>query len=217
MAEQEAPNKETTEPEGQVEQTKEEETKTAEQKLEETMKQKEEAPKEEGADPDKKEETALEITDDWKPKLPEGMILDEAVFKEAKDLLKEMKLSPDNAQKLTDYQIKIMQDMQETTYRNWQNKIKEWDEGIKNDPEFKDNFDKKKAVADLAYNEFFTADERDYLTKLGVSSYLFRALYKVGLKVAEPQTVPSGTASGQKAKYKDSFEGLTGLFGETKN
>ena len=215
MAEQEILIKETVEPEGQVEQ-KQEETKTPEQKLEETMTKKDEAPKDDGAEPGKKEEPVVEITDDWKPKLPEGVNLDEAAFKDARVLLKEMKLSPDNAQKLTDYQIKIMQDMQETSNRNWQNQIKEWDDSIKNDPEFKDGFEKKKAVADLAYNEFFTAEERDYLTKLGVSSYLFRALYKAGSKIAEPQKIPEGTASGHKQKYTDSFEGLTGLFGENK-
>lgn len=214
MAEQEIVEK--VEPGAGTQDEPKEETKTPEQKLEETMTKKEEAPKEDGADPGKTEEPVAEITDDWKPKLPEGVNLDEAAFKEAKGLLKEMKLSPDNAQKLTDYQIKIMQDMQETSHRNWQNQIKEWDDSIKNDPEFKDGFEKKKAVADLAYNEFFTAEERDYLTKLGVSSYLFRALYKAGSKIAEPQKIPEGTASGQKQKYTDSFEGLTGLFGENK-
>ena len=196
------------------------EVKTPEQKLEETIaKGTEEGTKEPDAkqpdaksDEDKGQESKG-LPDDWTPKLPEGVKLDDGAFAEIRSTLKDMGLSPDNAQKLVDYQLKTMEDARKQSVDNWEKQVKEWETAIKESPDFKDGFEQKQAVAEGAYKEFFTPEEREYLTKSGLASYLFPAMYKIGKKVAEPATVDGKGLPPKRLSGNDPHERLSGLYG----
>jgi len=184
---------------------------TGEEKLESIHAEQPEAKAEEKPE-EKKQDAPAEIGDDWKPALPDGAKVDEGVLTEAKGLFREMKLSPENAQKLVDFQTRQVQASQEAQRAAWESQVKAWEDGVKADPEFKQDFDAKRATAERGFRELFTPEERKYLADTGLSSYLFRAMYRAGVKVAEP----SGEAEGKTGKQQqssDPVERLSGLYG----
>lgn len=193
---------------GQVEETQT--GQTTEEKLAVEFQDKPEEKQEEKA-----EEAPEEIPDDWTPALPEWAKVDDAAISEARGLMKEMGLSKENAQKLVDFQTKQGQSMQEAQVKAWEAQVKAWEDGVKADPEFKQGFDEKRATAERAFKELFSPEERKYLADTGLSSYLFRAMYRAGVKLAEPTGEVEGQ-TGKKQQSGDPVERLSGLFGGTK-
>ena len=187
------------------------EAKSPEEKLTDVLDGKKDTGKpeaEEGADKDGLEAKPELVDDAWEPTLPEGVKLDEGMLQESRELLKG--LPKETAQKLADFQMAQAQKQQEATREAWEKQVKAWEDELKSDPEFKDGFEKKQAVAEKGYRELFTPEEREYLTKSGLSSYLFRAMYKAGQKIAEP----SGEVEGKTGKLPpgDKYERFEKLF-----
>ena len=155
------------------------------------------------------------VGDDWMPELPEGMSVDEEALKEARTLLKEMGLSPDKAQKLAEFQAKQVESIRTKTAEAWEKQVSEWESNVKNDPLFKDDFDAKKAIAEKGFKELFSPEERNWLAETGISSYIFRAMFKAGERIAEPQGELE-SKRGNKPRSSDPYVGLEGMFGSKK-
>ena len=184
-------------------------TQSAEEKMTGVLEGKKDEGKPETKEAAKDESKPDVVDDSWEPTLPEGVKLPEEVLKDSRELLKG--LPKEQAQKLADYQVKQAAKQQEATREAWEKQVKAWEDGVKADPEFKDDFGKKQGIAEKAFKEFFSPEERDYLVKTGISSYLFKAMYKVGLKVAEP----SGEVEGKTGKQPvggDAYDRLAGNF-----
>ena len=167
------------------------------------------------AEEDKPDETEVPIGDDWTPTLPEGTSIDEDTIKEARTLLKEMGLSSDKAQKLAEFQIKQVQAIQAKTAEAWEKQVSDWESAVKKDPMFKDNFEAKKVIAEKGFKELFTPEEREWLSKTGISSYLFRAMFKAGESIAEPQGEIE-SKRGKMPRSDDPYAGLETMFGRKK-
>ena len=163
----------------------------------------------------KAEDVPPELGDDWIPTLPEGVSVDEVALKEARTLMKEMKLSPDNAQKLAEFQSKQVQAMQAKTAEAWEKQVSTWEADVKNDPAFKDDFEGKRVIAEKGFKALFSAEEREWLSKTGMSSYLFRAMYKAGEKIAEPMGEIESKA-GKLQRSADPYKNLEQVFDNKK-
>ena len=190
---------------------------TPEQKLAEQMTDKggDKKPdaKPEDKAPDGDKQAPAPIGDDWKPTLPEGAALDDATLKEARTTLKGMGLNAEQAQKAVDAHLAMTRKADEARAEAWKAQVAAWEEGIKARPEFKDGFEQKQAIANRAFNEFFDDTERKYLADSGIASYLFPAMYKAGLKIAEPQREPDGKpANGAEGT---AVQRLATAFGKT--
>ena len=172
---------------------------------------KEEAP----ADGDKEVKADEIVGDDWKPELPEGVSVDEEAIKEARTLLKEMGISPDKAQKLAEFQAKQVEAIRTKTAEAWEKQVSEWESNVKNDPLFKDDFDAKQAIAEKGFKELFSPEERKWLAETGISSYIFRAMFKAGERIAEPQGELE-SKRGNKPRSSDPYVGLEDMFGSKK-
>ena len=167
------------------------------------------------AEEDKADEAEVPIGDDWTPTLPEGTSIDEDAIKEARTLLKEMGLSSDKAQKLAEFQIKQVQAIQAKTAEAWEKQVSDWESAVKKDPMFKDNFEAKKVIAEKGFKELFSPEEREWLSKTGISSYLFRAMFKAGESIAEPQGEIE-SKRGKMPRSEDPYAGLETMFGRKK-
>lgn len=167
------------------------------------------------AEEDKADEAEVPIGDDWTPTLPEGTSIDEDAIKEARTLLKEMGLSSDKAQKLAEFHIKQVQAIQAKTAEAWEKQVSDWESAVKKDPMFKDNFEAKKVIAEKGFKELFSPEEREWLSKTGISSYLFRAMYKAGESIAEPQGEIE-SKRGKMPRSEDPYAGLETMFGRKK-
>ena len=170
--------------------------KTPEQKLAEQMtdkggeKKPDGTPEDKAPDGDKQPPAA--IGDDWKPTLPEGATLDDAALTEARTTLKGLGLNAEQAQKAVDAHLAMTRKADEARVEAWKSQVAAWEGDIKARPEFKDGFEQKQAIANRAFSEFFDETERKYLADSGIASYLFPAMYKAGLKIAEPQAEADG-------------------------
>ena len=196
--------------EGQTEQTQ-----TSDEKAEglfteegEPVTPKEEAPAEGEKEDVKADET---VGDDWKPELPEGMSVDEEAIKEARTLLKEMGISPDKAQKLAEFQAKQVETIRTKTAEAWEKQVSAWETDVKKDPLFKDDFEAKKVIAEKGFKELFSPEERQWLSETGISSYLFRAMFKAGERIAEPQGEIE-SKKGKMPRSDDPYAGLEAVF-----
>ena len=206
--------------EGQTEQTQ-----TSDEKAEELFTEegapvtpKEGAPAEgdKAAEGEKEEVKADEpVGDDWRPEIPEGMSVDEEALKEARTLLKEMGLSPDKAQKLAEFQAKQVENIRTKTAEAWEKQVSAWETDVKKDPLFKDDFEAKKVIAEKGFKELFSPEERQWLSETGISSYIFRAMFKAGERIAEPQGELE-SKRGNKPRSSDPYVGLEGMFGSKK-
>jgi len=219
-----AENENTTVPQENTEGQIEEQTQTSDEKAEGLFKEegapdtpKEDVPAEgDKAEGEKEEVKADEpVGDDWMPELPEGMSVDEEALKEARTLLKEMGLTPDKAQKLAEFQAKQVENIRTKTAEAWEKQVSEWETSVKNDPLFKDDFNSKKAIAEKGFKELFTQEERKWLSETGISSYIFRAMFKAGERIAEPQGELE-SKRGNKPRSSDPYVGLEGMFGSKK-
>jgi hypothetical protein len=192
------------------------EAKSAEEKLADLHVDGKEPSKDEGTPPPqekKKDEKPIEgIPDDWKPTLPEGSSFDDKQLSEARTFLKELKVSPEQAQKLAEYQMRQTESARDAVRESWEKQVKAWEDALRSDPEFKDGFAEKESVAQAAFKEFFTEEERKYLVSAGLTPFLFRGLYKVGLKVAEPSKIPEGKNRPGRSDG-DPYKGLERMFG----
>ena len=219
-----AENENTTVAQVDTEAQVEEQTQTSDEKAEGLFTEegapvtpKEEAPaKGDNAEGEKEDVKADEVVgDDWMPEIPEGMSVDEEALKEARTLLKEMGLSPDKAQKLAEFQAKQVESIRTKTAEAWEKQVSEWESNVKNDPLFKDDFDAKKAIAEKGFKELFSPEERKWLAETGISSYIFRAMFKAGERIAEPQGELE-SKRGNKPRSSDPYVGLEGMFGSKK-
>lgn len=151
------------------------------------------------------------VGDDWKPELPEGMSVDEEALKEARTLLKEMGISPDKAQKLAEFQAKQVETIRTKTAEAWEKQVSAWETDVKKDPLFKDDFEAKKVIAEKGFKELFSPEERQWLSETGISSYLFRAMFKAGERIAEPQGEIE-SKKGKMPRSDDPYAGLEAVF-----
>lgn len=165
----------------------------------------EETPKEDDAP---KEEV---IGDDWMPTLAEGMSVDEEALKEARTILKEMGISSEKAQKLAEFQAKQVETIRTKTAEAWEKQVSAWETDVKKDPLFKDDFEAKKVIAEKGFKELFSPEERQWLSETGISSYLFRAMFKAGERIAEPQGEIE-SKKGKMPRSDDPYAGLEAVF-----
>lgn len=136
------------------------------------------------------EQASTEIQDF---QMPEGMQLDEELAGELKTFAKEKNLSQEDAQKVADLGVKLLQKQQDafTQVRN------DWAEASKTDKEIGgEKFAENLAVANKAIEAFATPEFVKFLQESGLGNHpeMVRAWHRVGKKISE-DTLVTGAAA----------------------
>lgn len=124
-------------------------------------------------------------------KAPEGVALDGDAVKEFSALAKELKLSPEAAQRAVDVAVKMQQKQAERTAET----VKGWAEQSKTDKEFGgDNLQQNLAVAQKAIDTFGSKELKAMLVESGLGNHpeLIRFAFNAGKAISEGAFIKAG-------------------------
>jgi hypothetical protein len=163
----------------------------------------------------KKAEEAKALEKAWaefKPKLPDGVALDEAIGKELVAAARESGLKPEQAQKFVDLHVKARAAEAKQGQESLQKEVDGWIAASKADKEFaqakfegaKTPIEAVTKIAQRAFDKFATPELLNYLraTGLNANTEFLRAFYRVGLAMQNDSI--SGTAPGGSAPTEES-------------
>lgn len=137
------------------------------------------------ADPDNKGAAPV-VPEKYEVQLPDGVDLDAEAFGEFSTVAKDLKLSNEAAQKLTDVVVKMQQKQAETFAKT----VKGWVDQSKADKEIGgDAFDENLATARKAREHFGSEELNTYLDATGLGNHpgMIKMLFKVGQLLKETQ------------------------------
>lgn len=142
-------------------------------------------------------------------KAPEGVTLDPEALGEFEGLARELKLSQEDAQKVTDIGAKLAQKWEAKQAQVIQQAAAEWATAVVADKEIGgDNVAANLAVAKKALDAFGTPELRDLLngSRLGNHPEVVRFMYRAGKAISEDRMVtggkgPAAEVSTAKALY----------------
>lgn len=133
-------------------------------------------------------------------KMPDGVQLDAEVATELQTVAKEFRLSQDEAQKVSDLGVKMIQKLAAQQKESFAKVQQQWAEASKTDKEFGgDKFDENKAVAEKALNQFGTPELFTLLDESGLRKHpeIIRLLYKAGKAISDDRVLPGSTRPNQ--------------------
>ena len=137
---------------------------------------------------------------DFKPKLPEGVTLDEASLKEFTPLAKELGLKPEQAQKLVDLQVKTAAARQASETKARDDGLKTerdgWLKDLKADKDLGGTkWDDTLRVANKAFEKFADPALRQFLQATGLDAHpgLVRSFHKIGLALKDDSIAGSSS------------------------
>ena len=127
-------------------------------------------------------------------KVPDDMPADEAVITEYKALAKELKLAPEAAQKVVDFNVKLEQQRREA----FANQVKAWGEQVQADKEL--GTPEALATAKKAIDDLGSPELRDLLNSTGMGNHpaVVKFALAVGKAISEDRIV-SGRNGGETA------------------
>lgn len=147
--------------------------------------------------------------------LPEGMELDVAAMELAIPVFKDLGLTQEQAQKLTDVYAAQVQAGSQKQIDDFNQLMTDWQTQTKNDSEIGgDKFDENVKVAQAAINKYGTPELKQLLEQQGVGNHpeVVRFMVRVGNTLKED--VPGGT-SGAIAQAQDRVTRMYGKQSET--
>lgn len=133
---------------------------------------------------------------------PEGAILDAEAVAEFEPLAKELELTNDKAQKLVDFQTKLVQKQQQ----QWDKTVESWESAIRSDKEIGGEALKQNiTAAQRAISEFGTPELKAALdtTRMGNHPELVRVFARIGKAMAEDTFVAGSKPAAQKKSDAD--------------
>jgi hypothetical protein len=157
---------------------------------------------------DKASDAVPDTYAEWK--LPEGVVLDQAIAEKATPIFKELGLSQDKAQKLVDLFADARRQAAEQQTAVWTETQQKWVNEAKADKEFGgEKFDENVAVARKAIDRFGSPELKAALAATGAGNHpeFIRFAMKVGRAISEDSTMVSG---GSAAGRRDVAEILFG-------
>jgi hypothetical protein len=141
-------------------------------------------------------------------KMPEGVVLDQALMDQATPIFRDLGLTNEAAQKLVDLQTSAAKQAAEKAaadqQANYLAQVKRWADETKADPDFKGTeaqFGERMAVAVKGVKAFASEKLQELLDDTGLGNHpeVVRLFYKLGLTVKEP-TLIGGGREGQPSK-----------------
>ena len=139
--------------------------------------------------------------------MPEGIELDEAVLADALPVFKELGLTQEQAQKVTDLYAKQVQAGSQKQSDTFSQLMESWKTDAKNDKEFGgDNFEENVKIAQTAIGKYGTPELKQLLEDHGVGNHpeVIRFMLKVGKTLREDVPGQQGAAVS-KAKDRVSI------------
>lgn len=153
-------------------------------------------------DEKKAEAVASADPEKYEFKFPEGYELNEALIAEVTPLLRELKCTPEQAQKLADVQVKAMTLVEQERHRLEGEVIQGWQKAVMDDPELGGSkMPEQLAMAKRGLNAVGSPALGVFLaqTHLGSHPEIIRAFAKVGKLVSEDRFVEGGGAAARDA------------------
>jgi hypothetical protein len=138
--------------------------------------------------------------------MPEGMQIDEAALTEAIPVFKELGLTQEQAQKVTDLQAKLVQAGSEKQVNDFNQLMSDWRTQTENDSEIGgDNFNENVKVAQAAITKYGTPELKQLLEEQGVGNHpeVVRFMVRVGKTLKEDVPGSPGTAVSQAQSRVD--------------
>lgn len=157
-----------------------------------------------------KDDKAKGVPEKYEFKMPEGMELDTAALEKATPVFKELGLSNDQAQKLTDLYAEKVSEMVKGQREVWQKQNEDWIAKMKGDGEYGgDKFDASlggivKAIDKIAGKEAPAFKEMLNHTGAGNHPEMARFLHRVGKLVGEGSMV-RGDATAQSKSTEEAL------------
>jgi hypothetical protein len=138
-------------------------------------------------------------------KLPDGFEADDALIGDAKQLMLDAKVPPDQAQKFLDLYAKGLQTQTDKLVQSFQTQQQQWRDEIGQWPEFKgqDATKNSTAIIGQVIDQFGSEDVRKIMDSTGAGNHpaLVRMFLNIGKAMAEGKsTPPGGPAKGTGPK-----------------
>ena len=152
-------------------------------------------------DKTKPEADEFVIPEKYELTLPEGMPLDGELLEAVTPVFKDLMLTNDQAQALTDKFVEHMAAKNEQTMTAWAETLDSWVEKAQKDPEIGgDNWEQTKAMSQLAVNKLGTPELKTYLQRSGGGNHpeLIRIFAKIGPLLKEDDPANGGEGGGGK-------------------
>lgn len=153
------------------------------------VKEPEEGKKADEEKPDEDEEKKeSEVPEKYEIKLPDGIEMDETALESFSPLFKEMGLSNEKAQKLTDAYVEL----RKSEMKAYSDQVEKWKSDAKSDAEYGGRAFKENAgLASKAMNEVFSDKTIALLDSVGFTSHpeLIRDLWKLGTRMGDDKWV----------------------------
>lgn len=154
---------------------------------------------------------APEVPDTYELTMPEGVELDAALLEKATPLFKELKLSGEQAQKLSDLYADKLAEGRKAQLDAWNGLLDGWRSAAKSDPEIGGTkFAENVGAAKTALDRFGTPELKKALDEYGMGNHpeLIRFCCRVGKALGEDRLVDGKPGGGSVDPAKVLYPGM---------
>ncbi len=169
------------------------------------------APKAADAGEQAAKQPEAQLPDKYELKMPEGMELDSAMLEQATPLFKELKLTGEQAQKLSDLYANKVATGRKEQLDAWNGILDGWRESAKSDPEIGGaKFGENVGTAKAALDKFGTPELKKALDDYGMGNHpeMIRLLARVGKALSEDRLVDGKSGAGSPDPAKVLYPGM---------
>lgn len=162
-------------------------------------------------DPARQEPEQDAIPDRYDLKAPEGMELDAALLEKASPLFRELRLTGDQAQKLSDLYADKLAETRRAQLDAWNGLLDGWRSAARADPEIGGSkFDENVGAARDALARFGTAELRKALDQYGMGNHpeMIRFCYRVARALSEDRLVDGRPVGGETDRARTLYPGM---------
>ena len=148
-----------------------------------------------------KPDGGAKVPDTYELEMPEGVELDTGLIEKLSPVFKDLSLSNEQAQKLTDQFIEHQQTAMDEQAKTWAETVEKWGNDAKNDKEIGGaNWDKTQANALKFVGKHGTTELKEYFDQTGAGNHpeVIRIMAKAGAMISEDDpAISQGGGSGQ--------------------